>query len=241
VKKCLGPCVAACTHDDYRARVLLARGFLDGRDTGPLDGLRAQMDAAAGRLEFERAALLRDKVRRLELLQEQFDRLRFAVETLSFAYVVPGEPGRAPGRRKAGDAAPAAEPRVYLVRRGRVRGDYALPNDAPAAAALADAARAVFRPGERGGSAVPTHEVRRAAPAVVVVPAPHGRARPHDRARRGARRGGPGGVVAGAARRGGARRPTLAPCPACRRPRRRRPQRTRSRAPLRTPTTRHNR
>ena len=159
VKKCLGPCVAACTHDDYRARVLLARGFLDGRDTGPLDGLRAQMDAAAGRLEFERAALLRDKVRRLELLQEQFDRLRFAVETLSFAYVVPGEPGRAPGRRKAGDAAPAAEPRVYLVRRGRVRGDYALPNDAPAAAALADAARAVFRPGERGGSAVPTHEV----------------------------------------------------------------------------------
>jgi excinuclease ABC subunit C len=161
IHKCLGPCVAACTHDDYRARVLLARGFLDGRDDGPLDSLRAQMERAAERLEFERAALLRDKVRRLELLREQFERLRFAVETLSFAYVVPGEPGRAPGRRKGGaqDVASAAESRVYLVRRGRVRGDFALPHDARAAARLADAARDVFHPSERAGSAVPTHEV----------------------------------------------------------------------------------
>ncbi len=161
VKKCLGPCVAACTHDDYRARVLLARGFLDGRDDGPMHALRAQMDAAAERLDFERAALLRDKLRRLELLREQFERLRFAVETLSFAYVVPGEPGRAPGRRRPG--APAeerrAESRVYLVRRGRVRGDFALPADARAAGQLAEAARAVFHPAEAGGSAVPTHEV----------------------------------------------------------------------------------
>lgn len=161
IHKCLGPCVAACTHDDYRARVVLARGFLDGRDDGPLDTLRAQMEGAAERLEFERAALLRDKVRRLELLREQFERLRFAVETLSFAYVVPGEPGRAPGRRKgdAQDGAPSAESRVYLVRRGRVRGDFALPRDARAAAQLADAARDVFHPSERAGSAVPTHEV----------------------------------------------------------------------------------
>ena len=168
IHKCLGPCVAACTHDDYRARVLLARGFLDGRDDAPLDTLRAQMDAAAEGLQFERAALLRDKLRRLEALREQFERLRFAVETLSFAYLVPGEPGRAPGRRKGTpnalpnalpNAERGAEPRVYLVRRGRVRGDFAVPHDDASAAGLADAARGVFRPGERAGSAVPTHEV----------------------------------------------------------------------------------
>jgi excinuclease ABC subunit C len=159
VKKCLGPCVGACTLSDYRARVVLARGFLDGRDDGPLDGLRAQMEAAAEALQFERAGLLRDKLRRLEALREQFERLRFAVETLSFAYVVPGDPGRAPGRRKAGDAPRAAEPRVYLVRRGRVRGEFAVPEDPAGAANLAAQARDVFRPAGRAGSAVPTHEV----------------------------------------------------------------------------------
>jgi hypothetical protein len=102
---------------------------------------------------------MRDKLRRLELLREQFERLRFAVETLSFAYVVPGDPGRAPGRRKADAPGAAAEPRVYLVRRGRVRGDFALPRDARTAGQLAEAAQSVFHPAEAGGSAVPTHEV----------------------------------------------------------------------------------
>ena len=156
IKKCLGPCIGACTVDEYRQRVALARAFLDGANDGPLAGLRAEMDASAERLEFERAAQLRDKVRRLEMLQAQFDRLRFAVETLSFAYVVPGDPGRIP---KRSGATPAdADPRVYLVRRGRVRAEHALPHDGASAAALADDARRIYAPRERGG-AVPTHEV----------------------------------------------------------------------------------
>ena len=153
VRKCLGPCVAACTSDQYADRVRLARGFLDGADDGPLDALRAQMDVLSEALEFERAAMLRDKVRRLEDLRAQFDRLRFAVETLSFAYVVPGAaPARAGG-------SPAGEDRVYLVRRGRVRADLPAPIDAASRRALHAAAREVFVPRERGGSAVPTHEV----------------------------------------------------------------------------------
>ncbi len=155
IRKCLGPCVGLCTVDEYRGRVALARAFLDGSDDGPLAALRADMEASAERLEFERAGYLRDKVRRLEMLRAQFDRLRFAVETLSFAYVVPGDPGRVPKR-----AAPAtAAARVYLVRRGRVRADHPLPHDAASAAALAEDARRIYTPRERLSGAVPTHEV----------------------------------------------------------------------------------
>ena len=158
IKKCLGPCIGACTVDQYRDRVALARAFLDGANDGPLAGLRADMEASAERLEFERAAQLRDKVRRLEMLQAQFDRLRFAVETLSFAYVVPGDPGRIPQRKRGAAASAEADPRVYLVRRGRVRAEHAVPHDATSAAALAEDARRIYAPRERGG-AVPTHEV----------------------------------------------------------------------------------
>ena len=144
VKKCLGPCVAACTTDDYASRVKLARGFLTGADDGLLTSMHAQMDDLAEAMEFERAAMLRDKIGRLESLRAQFDRLRFAVDTLSFAYVVPGH---------------AAEDRVYLVRRGRVRAEVARPHGVGDAAGLRALARDIFVPRERGGSAVPTHEV----------------------------------------------------------------------------------
>jgi excinuclease ABC subunit C len=144
IKKCLGPCVAGCSTREYAARVKLARRFLEGADDGPLADMRAQMDAFSEAMEFERAASLRDKVYRLEALQAQFERLRFAVETLSFAYVVPGH---------------AAEDRVYLVRRGRVRAELARPHGAGDAAGLRELARDVFVPRERAAAAVPTHEV----------------------------------------------------------------------------------
>ena len=144
VKKCLGPCVGACTVDEYDGRVRLARAFLDGADDAPLVELRRQMEEASERLEFERAAVLRDKLRRLEGLREQFDRLRFAVEELSFAYVVPGHGG---------------DDRVYLVRRGRVRAELDAPRTPEACRALVDAAREVYDPPERRGSSVPTHEI----------------------------------------------------------------------------------
>lgn len=144
VKKCLGPCVAACTVGEYDARVALARAFLDGADDALLVDLRRQMETSSERLEFERAAVLRDKLRRLEGLREQFDRLRFAVETLSFAYVVPGHGG---------------DDRIYLIRRGRVRAELNAPRSLGACEQLVSAAREIYNPPERRGSSVPTHEV----------------------------------------------------------------------------------
>jgi excinuclease ABC subunit C len=144
VRKCLGPCVGGCTEAQYAERVALARAFLDGTDDAPIETLRAEMAQASDRLEFERAAVLRDKLQRLEALKEQFLRFRFAVETLSFVYTVPGFDG---------------EDRVYLIRRGRVRAEDVPPRTARDHRRLARLVEAVFGPLERDSAQVPTHEI----------------------------------------------------------------------------------
>ena len=144
VKKCLGPCVGGCSADDYAERMLLARRFLDGADDGPVERLRVEMEASSERLEFERAGALRDKLRRLEGLKEQFIRFRFAVETLSFVYEVPGHDG---------------EDRVYLIRRGRVRAEQPAPRTARDRSRLRDLVGDVFGAIERPTAQVPTHEI----------------------------------------------------------------------------------
>jgi excinuclease ABC subunit C len=144
VKKCLGPCVGGCTAGEYAKRVKQARGFLDGSNDGPMETLRADMERASERLEFERAASLRDKLHRLESLKEQFLRLRFAVETLSFVYPVPGHDG---------------SDRVYFIRRGRVRGEMDLPRTAAEQARVEELIDQIFSPVERETSQIPTHEI----------------------------------------------------------------------------------
>ena len=144
IKKCLGPCVGGCTASQYTERVHLVRSFLDGADDGPIDTLRLEMEAASEGLEFERAAVLRDKLQRLEGLREQFIRFRFAVETLSFVYTVPGYDG---------------DDRMYLIRRGRVRGECAIPRSDLDRIRLLEMVEDVFNPVERDSAQLPAHEI----------------------------------------------------------------------------------
>jgi len=144
VKKCLGPCVAGCSVHEYSARVAMARAFLDGTDDGPIHTLRRDMEAASERLEFERAANFRDKLHRLESLKEQFIRFRFAVETLSFVYHVPGHDG---------------DDRVYVIRRGRVRAEAPAPQSLRERAGLRRAVAEIFERTEHKGAQIPTHEI----------------------------------------------------------------------------------
>ncbi|HEX9935959.1 MAG TPA: GIY-YIG nuclease family protein [Longimicrobium sp.] len=106
LRLCLGPCAGGCTQEQYRARVDTARAFLNGAADDPLQRLDERMQAAAERMQFELAATLRDRLRRLEALRDEFAELRDALDSLSFLYHVPGEEG---------------DDRVYLVRRGTVR------------------------------------------------------------------------------------------------------------------------
>jgi excinuclease ABC subunit C len=144
VRKCLGPCVAACTEKQYEERIALARAFLDGADDTPVDSLRLEMLRASAELEYERAASMRDKLSRLEELRDQFERLRFAVESLSFLYTVPGWNG---------------EDRVYLIRRGRVRAEDVPPATARDERRHARLVAEVFGTAEREGARLPTHEI----------------------------------------------------------------------------------
>jgi len=144
VHKCLGPCVGGCGEGEYAARVTLARAFLDGVDDTPIVTLRTEMERSSERLEFERAASLRDKVHRLEALRAQFMRFRFAVEQLSFAYTVPGVDG---------------EDRVYLIRRGRVRAEDIPPRTERDQRRLGRLVDGIFGTPEHEGAQVPTHEI----------------------------------------------------------------------------------
>jgi excinuclease UvrABC nuclease subunit len=142
---CLGPCVAAPLAAAYAERVRQARAFLQGDNEAPIERLQALMQAASDALQFERAAVLRDKVQRLETLRDQFDRLRFAVESLTFAYRVPGHGG---------------EDRVYLLRRGVVRAERPAPRTDDEHVALRELATQVAAATEyRGSTVVPAHEV----------------------------------------------------------------------------------
>ena len=142
---CLGPCVAAVHAHTYTDRVRQARAFLEGTHDEPLERLREAMQEASDDLAFERAAVLRDKLHRLESLRESFSRLRFAVESLTFAYIVPGHDGA---------------DRFYLIRRGVVRGEFPAPRTPDEWEALREGCRRVFGDGASGSvSTVPAHEV----------------------------------------------------------------------------------
>ena len=143
IGKCLGPCIAATTQGQYGARVTLAREFLEGAHEVPIESLRTAMQESSERLEFERAAQFRDKIERLESLREQFARLRFAVESLSFVYTVPGFGGD----------------RVYVIRRGRVRAELRAPQSGTDKQALAVRASEIFAPPDHAHATVPAHEV----------------------------------------------------------------------------------
>jgi excinuclease ABC subunit C len=145
IGKCLGPCVAAPSAAAYRDRVVQARAFLDGANDGPIELLAASMKEASDRLEFERAGILRDKQQRLESLRDQFDRMRFAVESLTFAYHVDGVGG---------------DNRVYLIRRGVVRAEMPAPRSRADEKTLRDAARrAVADTPFTAARSIPQHEV----------------------------------------------------------------------------------
>jgi excinuclease ABC subunit C len=144
IGKCLGPCIGACSIAEYESQVRLARAFFDGTDNGPLVYLEHAMSEASERLEFERAAALRDKLKRLESLRDQFGRLRFAVETLSFVYTVRGWDGSR---------------HMYAIRRGCIRAERTAPRTAGERREWRELVREVFAPKQKATLAVPAHEI----------------------------------------------------------------------------------
>jgi excinuclease ABC subunit C len=102
---CLGPCGGGCSRRSYGAAVRKARAFLDGRDSSLLGRWNADMAAASAALQFEKAALIRDKLAELEWLRLRLAMLRTARHASSFVYPLAMQDGRSVW---------------YLLHRGRV-------------------------------------------------------------------------------------------------------------------------
>ena len=60
IKNCSAPCIRKVSLEEYRERVLQACEFLEGESRELLDQLEAEMKVAAEKLDFERAAQLRN-------------------------------------------------------------------------------------------------------------------------------------------------------------------------------------
>ena len=71
IQRCTAPCVGRISEADYREDVEGASLFLRGKASEVMTRLQAQMEEAAGKLEFERAARVRDKIARMQMLQSR--------------------------------------------------------------------------------------------------------------------------------------------------------------------------
>jgi excinuclease ABC subunit C len=60
IRNCSAPCVGKITQEDYRRRVEEACEFLEGQSQKMIDQVETEMKTAAGRLDFEKAAQLRN-------------------------------------------------------------------------------------------------------------------------------------------------------------------------------------
>ena len=69
IKRCSAPCVGRIDESAYKELVEDAKAFLGGKSTGVQAKLGAQMQAAAENMDFELAALLRDRLRALTFIQ----------------------------------------------------------------------------------------------------------------------------------------------------------------------------
>src|SRR5712692_5897424 len=69
IKRCSGPCTGEISHVDYAELVREAKAFLSGRSRAVKEELAAEMEKASAALDFERAAIYRDRLAALSAIQ----------------------------------------------------------------------------------------------------------------------------------------------------------------------------
>ncbi len=71
MKRCSAPCVQKINKVDYFEDITSAKSFLSSSDTKTVDRLTKDIEKAVLKLEFEKAAEIRDRLNRLNLLKEE--------------------------------------------------------------------------------------------------------------------------------------------------------------------------
>ena len=69
IKRCAAPCTNEITIEDYAVLVQSARNFLSGKSQDVREQLAIEMTQAAEKLDYERAARLRDRISALSTIQ----------------------------------------------------------------------------------------------------------------------------------------------------------------------------
>lgn len=120
---CDAPCVHYITKGEYGKLVEQAVDILEGRDTGVVRTLQEQMESAAEEMEFEKAAMYRDQITAVKVIQEQQNITTVGggdMDVLGFA----------------GDAGQTCV-QIYTIRQGRLMGreTFSLENSADETAA----------------------------------------------------------------------------------------------------------
>ena len=69
IKRCSGPCVNFIHENDYKKSVGDAIDFVSGKSRKIQKSLSAQMETASDELDFEKAAILRDRIKSLNIIQ----------------------------------------------------------------------------------------------------------------------------------------------------------------------------
>jgi len=108
IKLCLGPCIGAVTQEEYRAMIRGLARFLEGRSEEVLAELQERMQTAAEKLDFERAATLRDQLQSAQHIVERqkvFSSITTDQDVVAFA-------------REEGDACV----QVFFIRGGKLLG-----------------------------------------------------------------------------------------------------------------------
>jgi len=137
IKRCPAPCTGLIQEDAYREIVGRAADFLDGHHEKVVKELQREMEDAAERLEFERAAELRDRMRAVEaVMAEQAIEIGSRVRADAFALAREGR---------------LAIVDVFQVREGKVLGrrrySFAVATEEEAGAILTAALRTHYAKG----------------------------------------------------------------------------------------------
>lgn len=158
---CTAPCAGGIDVAGYRERVEEALAFVEGASWRPLTLLHEAMLAAARRLDYEFAAVQRDRMERMRRFQEDLAAYRGEIEGLRFVYPVTGHNGAR---------------RLYLIREGRVMDVSAVPRTPRTRKRLVERTRRVYGTPSRGAVGLSAHEA-----AEILLVASWFRLRPEER------------------------------------------------------------
>src|SRR3954452_4122630 len=117
IKRCQGPCIEAISKTAYRRDIQQVELFLEGDSDALVEGLRHEMAFSAEQQQYEKAAVVRDKIRAIERTMESQKMAAFARTELDLVALA----------RKDDQAAV----QLFVVRNGKMLGRDVFFLDAP--------------------------------------------------------------------------------------------------------------